>query len=271
LSLRFHPDKGSLGQHCSFAMKKLVLTALCAATLILSGCSSIMPARKEFFQDKVQKFPEESAAFKESQRRAAFLAEQRVAAALGASLIEGVSTNVLDPGRDALRLTGALSDSLGSPRHPATDAGAADELRAAMNKLDRKVESFKQANNENSGKAIEGTGLFSIPYFAWIGIILALGFVGLIIAGIAWAALKAYALSNPPLQLGLNAVQAGAGFVRKAVSQVVAGGEKFKEALSKEINDPATVAKVQDLFRTHQRINQDADVQAVVAELTKKS
>jgi hypothetical protein len=252
-------------------MKNLLVMALCGALLLGGGCGTLIPKRVEFFQDKVQKFPEESASYREAQRRAAALAERRVQQVLEGAIEENCTTNVTQKAEEARRLTGAVADSLGNPLKPATDASsAADALRKAMAKLDQKIESFKQSNDENAGKKIEGTGLFSVPYFVWLFIVILLVFAGLVVAGLVWTALKVYATTNPPLALGLNAVQAGGNFAKKALAQVLKGGEEFKSAVMKEVNDPAVQARLQQLFSTHQRINQDQDVQAVVKELTKK-
>lgn len=252
-------------------MHKLILAALVAGMLVTAGCGTLIPKRVEFFQDKVQKFPDESAGYREAQRRAAALAETRVQQILEGAIEEDCSTNITAKAEDARRLTGAVADSLGNPLKPATDADtAADALRKAMARLDKKIESFKQTNDDNVGKKIEGTGLFSIPYFVWLGIVIVLVFAGLVIAGLIWTALKVYATSNPPLALGLNAVQAGGNFAKKALTQLIKGGEDFKEQVAKEIADPALLAKVNQLFNVHQRMSQDQDVQVVVKELTKR-
>jgi hypothetical protein len=251
-------------------MRKMILALTCALAVFGTGCSSLMPKPVELFQKEVKAFPEPSETYRETQRQAAALAEQRAKAALDAARAENVSTNVLAPAGDALTLSGAVSDSLGSPSKPASGASVADKLRHAMAKLDSKIADFKERNDSLEGKKIEDTGLFKVPYFVWLGAVLVLGFVGLVIAGLVWTALKVYATTNPPLALGLNAVQAGGAFAKKAVTQLLKGGEEFKKAVAKEVADPALLARVQSLFRTHQQINQDQDVQAVVKELTRK-
>lgn len=251
-------------------IKGMCIAAL-AVALLTPGCGTLIPKRVEFFQDKVQKFPDESASYREAQRRAAALAEKRVQQVLENAIAEDCSTNITTKAEEARRLSGAVSDSLGNPLKPATDADAtADALRKAMAKLDQKIESFKQSNDENAGKKIEGTGLFSIPYFVWLGLVILLVFAGLIVAGLVWTALKVYATANPPLALGLNAVQAGGNFAKKALTQLIKGGEEFKDAVKREVTDPAVLAKVNQLFNIHQRMSQDGDVQIVVKELTKK-
>lgn len=253
-------------------MKRQLLAALIGAALIFeTGCGTLIPKRVEFFQDKVQKFPEESAKYREAQRRAAELAERRAQDALAGAIAEDCSTNVVGPIKDTRDLTGAVSDSLGSPLKPTDDVvGAITELRKSMARLDAKIEAFKQSNDENAGKKIEGTGLFSVPYFIWIGLVALMAFGAFIVVSLIWTALKVYSMSNPPLALGLNAVQAGGNFAKKALTQLIKGGEEFKDAVSKEVTDPELLARINRLFQVHQRMSQDLDVQAVVKELTRK-
>jgi len=248
---------------------KRILAAVLAVSL-LSGCGTLLPKRVELFQKKVKAFPEPSEGYLEVQRQAAALAEQRAQEALDAARAESVSTNVLAPASDALTLSGAVSDSLGNPSKPAPDASVAGKLRHAMAKLDSKIADFKERNDLLEGKKIEDTGLFKVPYLVWLGGVFFLIFAGLVIASLVWTALKVYATTNPPLALGLNAVQAGGNFAKKALAQLLKGGEDFKQAVAKEIVDPAALARVRELFRVHQQINQDQDVQAVVKELTRK-
>jgi hypothetical protein len=229
-----------------------------------------MPRPVEFFQKEVKAFPEASAGYLETQRQAAALAEQRAKETLTAALRDNASPSVVLPAEDALVLSGAVSDSLGSPAKPATDVSAAVSLRRAMAKLDDKIASFRDRNDSMEGKKVEDTGLFKIPYFLWLGFVLVLGFVGLVIAGLVWAAIKTYAMTNPPLAVGLQALHTSGAFAKKALGQVLKGGEAFKDAVAKEIADPALLARVKELFRTNQLVSQDTDVQTVIKEITKK-
>lgn len=248
-------------------------TLMLAAFLVFStGCGTLFPKRVEFFQDKVKTFPEQKASEKEVQRQAALMAKERAAETLRAAEREQTSTSVTKPAQDTAALTDAVSESLGPPRHPASGeaTNVAAELRVAISKLNARLDDFKKANDENAGKKIENTGWLQVPYFMWIGIVGVVAFVGLIIVGVAWSALKFYALSNPPVQLGVGAVQLGANFLKKAVGEVVAGGERFKAGLQTKIADPKLQAEVLDLFRIEHERAQSSDVQTLVKDLTQK-
>jgi hypothetical protein len=251
---------------------KLTPLILAGALALTAGCSSLWPAKKEFFQDKVHAVPEPKAGEKEIQRQAAQLAKEKAAETLQAAVQAEAPPAVTVPAKDTAILTDAVSESLGPPKSPATDEAAkvAQELRTAIAKLNLRLDSFKKENNENIGHKVEGTGLFSVPYFVWLGIVGVLVFGGLILLGVAWTALKAYALTNPPVQLGVGAVQMGAGWLKKAFGEVVAGGEKFKQGLSKVVTDPALQAKITELFNVSHERAQSSDVQAVVKEVTKQ-
>lgn len=251
-------------------MKKLLPLLV---ILLLSGCGTLLPKKVEFFQDKVQRVPEPTAKERELQRQAAAAAAEKARETVEAAISNAAPPAVTAPARDTETLTAVVSESLGPPLHPAApDKSAdaiADELRSAIAKLNRRLDEFKRDNNENAGKKIEGTGVFQIPYFLWVALVGVFVFAGLIVAGVLWHGLKLYGMTNPPVALGLNAVQAGAGFARKALAEVVQGGEAFKSALEKEIQDPVLLAKIKGLFQSHQRMEQSQDTQAIIKELTK--
>lgn len=249
-------------------MKRLFVIAL--ACTLLTGCGTLFPKRVEFGQDKVEKFPVKKAAEQEVQRQAAQRAKEEAAKTLEAAIEEETSPAVVEPAKATARLTDAVSDSLGPPLHPSavTSAELARALDTAMAKLNKRIDGFKRDNDENIGKKIQGTGWLSVPYFIWVGILAALGFVGFIILGVAWTALKAFSISNPPLALGLNAVQLGTKGATTLVSQLLKGGEKFKERLAAEVSDPAVVAAVEKIFRDEHEKAQSPEAQIIVKHLT---
>lgn len=250
---------------------KFFWSILLVAALSTTGCSTLLPKKVEFFQDKVEAFPEAKSKEKEVQKQTAARAAQASLDTLISAVGEKSSTNVIAPAKDAAALSGAVARSLGPPETQSTEA--ADALAAKLDKviarLDARIDSFKQDVNENVGKKIEGTGLFSIPYFVWIGLVFVLVFIGLIILAVLWTAFKIYASTNPPLQIGVSAIQAGAGFLKKALAEVTKGGENFKTELEKQISDPALVNKVLELFRVEHERAQSTDVQSVVKALTR--
>ena len=249
-------------------MKKLLLTLAVSAAL-LSGCG-ILPKPVELFQKKVQKMPEASAAQLETQRQAAQLAKVRSAAVVDAAIAEGSTTNVLSPARDSERLTDAVATSLGPPIKPATDPApvVAQRLESGVGKLNKKIEAFADRNDDLAGKKIEGTGLISVPYFLWIGILAAVTFV-------IWHVVKSLAAAgaatgNPAGVVALGTMTVAGSTIQKGFAQIVKGGENFKNWVTKEIGpvDSALQAKILGAFQTYQTGVQDQDVQAAVKQLT---
>ena len=252
-------------------MKKFLAASL---AILLTGCGTLIPKSVEFGQDKVAKFPEPKAAEKEKQRQAARMAADRAEQTLENALTCNAPFEVIKPAEDTAVLTDAVAESVGPPKTPAPvdkEARAmAAELRSTMAKLASRIDSFKSDNNENTGKKIEGTGWLQIPYFVYILLVGAMVFVGFILMGLAWTFLKMYGLSNPPVQLGVTAVQAGAGFLKRALSEVVSGGEKFKEDVMAHVKDPALQEKLKEVFRISQERVQSQDTQALVQAMTPK-
>ncbi len=253
---------------------KRALTILLVCGLA-AGCG-IIPKRVEFFQDKVAKFPEQKSSEKEVQRETADLAKRRSQQTLDAALQTDADPQVIAPARDAAVLSDAVSMSLGPPRYQAPEDTVARKLAAdllvAVAKLNSRIDDFKADSNENVGKKIEGTGLFQVPYFVWLGIVGVLVFIGFIVLAVLWSFLKMAALGNPPLQLATGAVQAGANLVRRGWAETVAGGEKFKQSLGnvgKLAADPALLAEVKALFANEHQKAQSADVQELVKAMTK--
>src|SRR6267142_4931500 len=103
-------------------MKKIIstlglATAALAIGLFLTGCSSLIPHRVEFFQSKVKSFPEQSDTLKEDRRKAAALAEIRATEAYLAATKELASPAVTAPAKEAVDLTHEVSTSLGPPKY----------------------------------------------------------------------------------------------------------------------------------------------------------
>lgn len=248
--------------------------ALIAALAVFAGCGTLIPKKVELFQDKVAEFPESKPKEAEVQRQAAFRAHEKAREALDAAFDTQASPSVIVPVQEVENLTGAVSESLGPPVKPAPATVSSDalatELRTAIAKLNQRLDDFKQENNANAGKKIEGTGLFQVPYFVWLGGALLLGFIGVIVLGVLWTFLKMFAMTNPPAQLGVQAVQLGTGFVKRALSEVAAGGEQFKNKLTQAVTDPQLQIKIQELFRDEHMKAQSRDTQLLLQAMTEK-
>jgi hypothetical protein len=216
----------------------------------MTGCGTLLPKKVEFFQDKVEKFPEQSKKHEEITRQAA----------------EFIYQNTETPVKDVAR---ALSSTVGAPKRPWK--GAPEELaqslsyRNAIYRAD--IRDFRDSNDQNQGKKIEGTGLFSVPYFVWIGILLVLGFIGFIVLSLIWGALKLFAMSNPPLALGLNAAQLSAKGAGKMVTQIIKGGQAFKGKLDDIIEDSSLKDQLLQAFRDSHEKAQDEDTKTVIKHL----
>lgn len=254
-------------------MKKRLLIAVLALTMT-AGCGTLIPKRVELGQDKVERMPVASSAELEKQRRAAAMAEEQAKKTLDAALGVDAPVSVTQPAQATVDLTDALAKSVGPPKNPIrpTDSthAVANELRSAVAKLTIRLDEFRADNDKNIGKKIEGTGWLQVPYFIWLGGFLVVGFVGFILLGVAWSFVKMYAMSNPPVQLGVNAVQLGSNFLKKAVGEIAKGGERFKQAVEREVEDPALQARIKNLFRVEHERAQSSEVQELVKQITPK-
>ena len=249
-------------------MKKILSVFLFVALAFQVGCGTLIPKKVELFQDKVRKFPEVSQPQKEIQRQAAQRAKEKANETLIAAVSEKASPFVISPATETVVLTDAIADVVGPPaKRPTIDTVAlADEVRKTLAVQVKKVDSFKEDSNENVGKKIEGTGLVQVPYFAWLGGILVLAFIGW---HLTKTALTAASVANPAALLGVGAMTATGSTVSKGLAQVVTGGKNFLKWAETAIEDPALQQKIKDAFLTAHKKAQDGDVKALVDSLTK--
>lgn len=236
--------------------------------LALTGCGTLVPKRVEFFQDKVQEYPEYRDYAKELQRKLVQRLEEKSNQTVEAAIAEKASTNVIAPAKEVKQLARVEAAIVGPPEKPATEP--TEELAAKMTRefaiLNARIEEFKVDNNVNVGKKIEGTGLVRIPYFYWIG-----GIIGvlLILFFVGRLALQAYAMVNPGAAIGFNMVNAASSVVSKGFGQLIKGGENFKNWVEKEVQDAGLKEKILEAFQSTQMKAQDKDVQDTVRALTK--
>ena len=255
-------------------MKRLFALITLALALTFTGCSSLIPKRVELFQDKVEKLPVAKSSERETQRQAAQRAAQKSEQTLQAAIDTEALPVVVAPAAEAAVLTKSVSQSLGPPLSPATQPSdeLAKKLDTAVAKLNARIEEFREDNDKNAGHKIEDTGFLKIPYLVWLGGALVLGFIALIIVGVLWTFLKMYALSNPPVALGVGAVQAGGALASKGFGQLMAGGEKFKGWVKTDLPEvsDATKEKILELFTSAHKEESDKPVRDIVDALTKK-
>lgn len=250
---------------------KSILSAAGGAVLLcllLTGCSTLFPKRVEIGQSKVQAIPSKTAKAAETEKQAAAYVASKVAAARDAVLTAG-PTNAIPPLTDARDAAQGLSYSLGAPLAPWTDSGAALAARLGLleARLDREIDRAREKQAPLVGKKIEGTGVISVPYFLWLGIVAGAVFL-------LWTGLKILSLVYPPVGLGVAGLsgvgRVSASLVRKSLEQVVAGAESFKAALDKSGLEDKVKQDVLDLFRRHQMVSQqDPAVQDLVRKLTR--
>jgi hypothetical protein len=252
-------------------MKKILstiglATAALAIGLFFTGCSSLVPHRVEFFQSKVKGFPEQSDTLKEDQRKAAALASIRATETYLAAVKDGAPVSVTAPAKDTIDLTHALSTSLGPPKYlykgPTSTKNLVDSLNYDVAKFNGKIEDFKERNDKFEGKKIEGTGIFSVGYFTYVGIILLVLFL-------LWTALKMYGMVNPVVGTSTSLVgRVSSSVLSKGIQEVTAGGEAFKSYIAQSGIEDKIKAEVLDLFSRAHKENQSSDVQKIVQTLT---
>lgn len=250
-------------------MKIARLLIIVAAMSVFVGCG-LIPKKVELFQDKVQKFPVAKPREKELQRQTAQRAEEKAQETLEAAIAEESSPAVIVPATETALLTDVVSESLGPPTRPAPESKTSDslaqELRASIAALNKRLDDFKEDNNENAGKKIEGTGLFQVSYFLWIGLVIGgLWLAKTVLTVIANVA----AAGSPPVAIGLKAANVGGKLLSRGFSQLIKAGESFKDVVKAEVKDADLQKKILDAFQSSHRKEQDSDVQAVIKELTK--
>lgn len=245
-------------------MKKLLISILLVPVLMVGGCM-LAPKPVEFFQDKVQKFPEPTNKEREVQKQAARLASDKAQQTLIAAVEEGSSIHVTVPAAETVALTESVADSLGPPRNPWE--GSAKDLSLKLDKtvaeLDKRLLEFKFDNNENAGKKIEGTGLFSVGYFTLWGVAI----LGLLLVVVAF---KIWGMINPIVGLGVNtAGRVGSTIINKGFSELVAGGNKFSNWVESHSSPTLTKEEILELFTSAHKEEQSRDVREVVRNLTR--
>lgn len=244
-------------------IKQLIAVALLAVSL--TGCG-ILPKQVEFFQRKVQAVPVISDAAVEHQRQAAQYVAEEAKITQEAALSTKADPSVLLPIMETYKVAMALTESVGPPLEPYTADKPAqpivDTLHHDQAKLNHKIENYAEHVDKDVGKKIEGTGFFQIGYFSYLVIIV-------VLVLLAYGALRIYGMVNPAVGLGVNTVTGVASsLLSKGVSELVAGGESFKNYIEASPLTADVKNYVQDLFVRAHTSAQSSDVQTVVNQLT---
>jgi hypothetical protein len=226
-----------------------------------------MPKNVELGQRKIQKMPSMSEKHIEILKESAELAERKARETLILAARSHAPTNVIESAKDTTIITHSIAGSLGKPSDKWTGSpvNLANKLDIEDAKLDKKLEDFRVRNDQDIGKKIEGTGWLQMGYFTHI---LILCIVGVLV----WFALRVFGMFNPVVGIGTKIVSGGAAAVSKLAgkgfSELIEGGERFKQKLDTEIDDPATREKIKNIFRDAHLEKQSRDVQDVVKGLT---
>jgi len=247
-------------------MKKIIrnLLALALVAGLVSGCGTLIPKSVEFFQRKVRAVPEVSESSKETQRQAADYVATKTEETKVAAIETHADTNVVSLATDANIVAGALSGSLGPPEDPWKKEALrlALKLKEQQADFNEKMVAYAKHTDKDAGKKIEGTGFIRIPYFVYIGCIALVLFL-------IWTGLKIYGSINPAVGLGVNSVgRIGSAVLSRGFSEVVKGGEDFKDAIKNSELTAEVKAKILDTFQRHSMQSQSQDVQKVVQTLT---
>ena len=239
------------------------ITYILILALMVTSCG-IFPKKVEFGQSKVPIFPVKTEAQGERVKQGVRLAADKVDQAYEAAIYEHVTNTVIMPLKEAKAVINPVAEALGAPKYewtaPATNLAKAINTDNAT--YDAKLETLEKKLEPLAGKKVEGTGWFQMGYFTYIALLLGLGFVVMMV-------MKVLALIYPPVSVGVNAMHVGSSLLQKGFSEVVAGGEAFKNMVEKQFEDKATQEKIVDLFTDTHKMVQSQDVQDVVKNLIK--
>ena len=246
---------------------------------LLSGCSILNP-KVEFGQKEVPPFPEKKERAEEALRDAAWEADRLTDIALNQAVAANRPSEEVRPLADASLLMGSVSRSVGSPRSvPNEEKTQAKDLAekvieydadydASLRKFEKKIEPL-------AGKDVEGTGVVQTTQWT----LLIGGAFFLFFLSFVYKVLNSVMnVANPavggPMGLAGGMVKFGVGRLQSAFTQVLRGGERFKNRVSKEIDkqqfDKRTADAILNLFREEHERSQDEATQEAIRKLTRK-
>jgi len=241
-----------------------LFVSLCAA-LSLTGCA-LIPKNVEFFQHKVKPVPGPAPQQVETQKQAAAFVAGKTAEAKDEIFRESLTNwGLILPVEDAAAAAEALHVSLGPPASPwgGTSANLAVKLDKQANALDKAIDKARDKEAPDAGKKIEGTGWIQMSYFTYVGCLLGLG-------ALVYGAFKIYGSINPVVGLGGNiAGRIGSGLLQRGFTEVLEGGEKFKDMIANSKLAEDVKNDVTGMFTTAHQTMQSRDTQTIVATLTK--
>jgi hypothetical protein len=226
-----------------------------------------MPKKVEYFQDKVKEMPSQNPVHKETQKEAAAYVARKAKDTVNAAMLENSSSNVMKPALETEVVANSLTGSLGKPLEPWRRSAKllSERLDKLDAKLDERMEDFRETNDKNTGKKIEGTGLIQVGYFTQLLVF------GLFII-LAWLAIRVLGIFNPAVAVGSQVLTGGirgvGKIVKKGFTELIQAGETFKEKVDEEFEDPETRERILNIFRQAHKESQSSDVQEVIKKLT---
>lgn len=238
-------------------------TLIILCSLFLVGC---LP-NKEFGRKSVPKLPEKvTPRFQETQKEGLTYVKYKLDDVWTYSLTNDVSTNLAADIYATKRVVDALCLQVGPPRYEfkGNFTNLIRNIVGTVSEYDRQMDTFERKLEPLEGKKVEGSGWLSISYWTYY-LIMAVVLVVLYIT--IKILLTIFA---PEVAVGLNSAgRMTSGMLSKAFSQLVAGGEAFKENLDKITDNRELQEKIKHTFRTSQMAEQDKQVQNIVRTLTK--
>jgi hypothetical protein len=245
---------------------KLVRLVLAATlgSILWAGCS-LMPRDVEYFQRKVRPVPELSDSGKEHQRQAAHYVAEKARQTKEAAIKTQADISVVVPATEASVVAQSLSGSLGPAKSDfiGTSTNLARSLDYDQAKLNSKISDYREHVEPDVGKSIDGTGLFQVGYFTNAAIILG-------VLALLWFGLKVYGVANPLVGGAVGVVgRVSSGVVAKGFSELIHGGERFKNYIESSGLPDEIQEKVKDLFSRAHIEAQSRDIQGIVATATR--
>ncbi len=248
---------------CKLGIKRQKLLLGPALAICIVGCSVLKPKPVELFQRRVPEIPARTATEDEHLRQAARAAKEYARQTVVTAIETQAAPEVINSATKTEVLTDAVAEAVGPPQTPSTRE-AEDLARLVLSdlaRLERRYERFEQKLEQIEGKKVEGTGLVQLPYLTFVGLLLVLLIV-------VWGVLKAIALANPTIGVGVKAIQVGGSVIRRAFQQIIEGGEIFKQKIKQSPLAEQDKQYILNLFRTEQQKVQDRDVQEIVKQFT---
>jgi len=249
-------------------MKKLLL--VCLSVALLSGCS-LWPKKVEYLQKKVKPLPLLAPKAIEHQRQAAQYVAAKTLQVEKAAIEEHCTTNVIVPAAEAAGAAAALTESLGPANKPfiGPASNIVQTLHQDQAKYNAAIVDYRVDLEPIVGKKVEGTGTVQIGYFwnlfLWVG-------GSALLVGLIYAGVKIYGMVNPAVGVGVGAAEKVASKVlAQGVSEIVAGGERFKAYIENSGLSADVKKWVTGVFTQAQMEAQSQNVQAVVTKLTAQS